>query len=483
MWGAACSSKAKPEAAVPVAQPPAPPPLPGLTITQYPEPVFSGWYALLRVGPRTPGAPTPTSAPVAPPTSSAAPTALEPRHDEALPLRLPPILLVHGLGPFGMADFFPLLEELSRQREVLVVDLPGFGRSTRANKEYSPEAYARFLAHVVDTHVGSAVDVAGHSMGGALSIALAGSYPNRVRRLAVIDAAGVLYRESLVYEMQNAPADEPEVNVLRLVGRDLWRAALGLTSPFFDPGVVLSNAMLRGQVLNGDPMKIAALSLVEHSFDRELSALSSPTLLMWGDQDMTAPLRTFHLLRERLPVWESHLLPGVGHNPMTASPARVSQQLLRFFDAPQLGSLEPKRPGPSTARQGVCSGQPAALFEGNYSTLDITQCREVMVRNAVVGTLRVRNSNVELRSVTVEQGVSLWESHARATGGIVRGEVALELHDSSIDMAGVEVLGTELAVSVKGSAIILGSVSGVTTTRAGRHPIHGRHRLADGTQW
>ncbi len=66
---------------------------------------------------------------------------------------------------------------------------------------------------------------------------------------------------------------------------------------------------------------------------------------------------------------------------------------------------------------------------------------------------------------------------------MLRGEVALQLSNSMIDLAGVEVVGTQLAVSVKGSAIILGSVSGVTTTRAGRHPIHGRHRLADGTQW
>lgn len=476
-WGAACS-KAKREAAAPVAQPPLPPDIPGLTITQYQEPVFNGFYSLLRVGLRARETSTPTT-----PTNAPAQPRLEPHPGEPPPSPLPPLLLIHGLGQWGMADFFPLLEELSKEREVLVVDLPGFGRSMRANKHYRPEAYTRFLAHVVDTHVGSAVDVAGHSMGGALSIAFAGSYPERVRRLAVIDAAGVLYRESLIYEMQNAPSNEPEVNVLRLVGRDLWRAALGLTSPFFDPDMVLSNTLLRGKVLSGDPMQIAALSLLEHNFDRELSAISSPTLLLWGEQDMIAPLRTFHVLRERLPVWESNLLPGVGHNPMAEAPARVSQLLLRFFDAQQLGSLEPKRPGLSITREGYCKGQPVALFEGYYSTLDITQCREVMVRNAVIGTLRARHSNVELRNVTVENGVFLWESNARATGATVRGEVALELYDSSMDMAGVEVIGTQLAVLVKGSCVILGSVSGVTTTRAGRHPIHGRHRLADGTQW
>jgi hypothetical protein len=271
--------------------------------------------------------------------------------------------------------------------------------------------------------------------------------------------------------------------VLRLVGRDLWRAALGLTSPFFDPNLVLANGLLRQQVLSGDPMQIAALSLLEHNFDSELSKLGSPTLLVWGALDMTAPLRTFHLLRERLPVWESNLLQGIGHNPMAASPAFLSGLLLRFFDTQQLGSLESKRPALSITQRATCTGQPVALFEGYFDTLEITQCREVMIRNAVIKSLRVRNSNVELRGVTIESGVVVQDSNIRATGSMIEGEVALELRNSSIDMAGVEIIGTQLAVSVKGSAIILGSVSGVTTTRAGRHPIHGRHRLADGTQW
>lgn len=434
----------------------------------YPEPVFGGQYSLLRVGPlRLPATP-----------------ALSHAHAEShVPLPLPPILLVHGLARWGMADFFPLLADLALEREVLIVDLPGFGRSTRDNQVYEPDAYARFLAHVIDTQVGAAVDVAGHSMGGALSIALTGGYPDKVRRLAVIDAAGILYRESLVFEMQNAPMDEPEVNVLRLVGRDLWRAALGLTSPFFDPKVVLANRLLRQQVLDGDPMQIAALALLEHNFDSDLSTIQSPTLLVWGEQDMTAPVRTFHLLRERLPVWESNLLPGIGHNPMTVAPVRMSQLLLRFFDAEQLGRLEPKRPGLTLTQQGKCVGQPVALFEGHFDTVDINECREVMIRNAVVQTLNVRNSNVEMRSVTIEGGATVQDSNLRATGSVVRGETALRLQNSTFDMAGVEVVGTQLAVSVKGSATILGSVSGVTTTRAGRHPIHGRHRLGDGTQW
>lgn len=468
--GSACSKEE--HAAEPsgrAAEPPPPPPLHGLCITAFPEPVFSGQYSLLRVGPLRPhGLPV---------------VAHEP-NDGRVPGRRPPLLLIHGLGRWGMADFFPLLEALAAEREVLVVDLPGFGRSTRGNQAYNPQAYARFLAHVIDTQVGvGPVDVAGHSMGGALAIALAGGYPQKVRRLAVIDAAGVLYRESLVFEMQNAPNDEPEVDVLRLVGRDLWHAALGLTSPFFDPKVVLANRLLRQQVLSGDPMQIAALSLLEHNFDTDLSQLRSPSLLIWGDQDMTAPLRTFHVLRERLPVWQSNLLGGVGHNPMAESPAQVGQLLLRFFDAEQLGSLEPKRPGLTITRQGSCAGQPVALFEGYYAKLDITQCREVMIRNAVVDSLEVRNSNVELRSVTIEQGISVKDGNVRATGSLIRGEVAMKLENSMVDLAGVELVGTELAVSVKGSAILLGSVSGVTTTRAGRHAIHGRHRLGNGTQW
>lgn len=436
-----------------------PPPLPGLRATSHAEPVFGGQYALVEVGPLR-----------------AQPVLAD--HEP-----VPPLLLVHGLAQQGMGDFYPLLEALALDRRVLLVDLPGFGASTRGNRPYRPQAYAEFLARVIDAHAGGRSDVAGHSMGAAVSLALAGQYPHRVRRLALLDAAGVLFRETLIYEMQNEFADEPEANLLTLVGRDLWRAAIAVASPFaLEPDAVLSSELLREKVLSADPMRIAALALLEHNFDAELRDTKAPTLLIWGRQDTTAPLRTYHVLRERLPVWESTVLPGVGHNPMSEAPLKVSERLTAFFDTSELGTFESKRPGVELQRQGGCNGQPVRTFQGRWDRLEIRGCRQVLIQDAVIESLLIENSSVELRHVTVEQGTEVDQGILRATGSLFTGETALRLHASNVDLAGVEVAGTGRSLEVVGESSLIASVSGASTD-IGRKPLHGRLKLARGTVW
>ncbi len=444
----------------PLTPPPAPPTLPGLRVDVYAEPVFGGQYSLLSVGP------------------------LQPQPTELVDHEpVPPLLLVHGLGQFGMADYYPILEGLAQDRRVLAVDLPGFGQSSRSNREYRPEGFARFLAHVADTQAAGRVDVLGHSMGGAISIAFAGSFPHKVRRLALVDAAGVLFRETLVYEMKNEFSDEPEANLLRLVGRDLWNAALSVASPFsLDPDVVLESELLRGKVLEGDPMQISALALLEHNFDADLRAVTAPTLLVWGKQDTTAPLRTYHVLRERLPVWESAMLEGVGHNPMAQAPERLLSRVIPFFDTHELGQLENKRPGVAPLQHGGCDGQPVRTFEGRWARLEISGCRQVLIQNAVVESLHVFNSNVELRHVTVEQGTFVSEGNLRATGSLLLGETALGINAANIDLAGVEIAGTDESLTVTGKSSLIASVTGVATND-GRRVVHGRLRLKEGMRW
>lgn len=465
--GTACSRRARTKHAVAPSAvqsapipPPAPPDLPGLRVDVYPEPVFGGQYALLTVGP------------------------LRPRPPEVAELdAVPPLLLVHGLGESGMADYYPILEALAQDRRVLAVDLPGFGQSTRGNHAYRPEAFAQFLAHVVDTQTAGNVDVLGHSMGGAISIAFAGGHPAKVRRLTLVDAAGVLFRETLVYEMENEFSDEPEANLLKLVGRDLWKAGLSLASPFsIDPDLVVDSEMLRGTLLKGDPMQISALALLEHNFDANLRAVTAPTLLVWGKQDTTAPVRTYHVLRERLPVWQSALLDGVGHNPMKQAAERLVARVVPFLDARDLGQFENKRPPVASLQQGGCKGLPVGSFEGRWSRLEISGCRQVLIQNAVIESLLVHNSNVELRHVTIEQGTFVAGGSLRATGSLLLGDKALELNAANVDLAGVELVGTDKSLTVAGKSTLVASVTGISTD-VGRRVFHGRVKLGEGMEW
>src|SRR4029077_14145343 len=64
------------------------------------------------------------------------------------------------------------------------------------NVKYAPDRYAAVLARVIAAYGPGPVDVVGHSMGGAIALFHAAAFPQQVRRLVVVDAAGILHRDA-----------------------------------------------------------------------------------------------------------------------------------------------------------------------------------------------------------------------------------------------------------------------------------------------
>ena len=83
-----------------------------------------------------------------------------------------PLLMVHGLG--GSArSWDPIIPALSRSRELVVVDLPGHGRTPALVGRQTVEAYADALAAFIAEQNLGAVDTVGSSVGGRLVLELA----------------------------------------------------------------------------------------------------------------------------------------------------------------------------------------------------------------------------------------------------------------------------------------------------------------------
>jgi pimeloyl-ACP methyl ester carboxylesterase len=108
---------------------------------------------------------------------------------------LTPILIVHGLQYFSW-DWLQVASSLSADRQVLCIDMRGFGDSEwSAQKDYSVPTMSQDIVNVLD-HVGwKRTVLVGHSMGGRSTTYTAAKQPARVAGLALID-----------YTPENAPA-------------------------------------------------------------------------------------------------------------------------------------------------------------------------------------------------------------------------------------------------------------------------------------
>jgi len=111
-----------------------------------------------------------------------------------------PILVVHGLSYFSW-DWLGVAQTLGADREVLCMDMRGFGDSDWSpDKDYAVPTLGADILRVLDHAGWSRALLVGHSMGGRSTTWLAAKHPERVAGLALID-----------YSPENAPAGSKRV--------------------------------------------------------------------------------------------------------------------------------------------------------------------------------------------------------------------------------------------------------------------------------
>ncbi|HYS71220.1 MAG TPA: alpha/beta fold hydrolase, partial [Thermoplasmata archaeon] len=102
-----------------------------------------------------------------------------------------PVLFLHG-WPTWSEVWLPVSRSLSARHPWIAVDLPCQGRSSLLpGRERTLTAYRRAVTAFVDALKLPRFAVVGNSMGGTLAVMLALDRPDRVAKLAVLDAAGL----------------------------------------------------------------------------------------------------------------------------------------------------------------------------------------------------------------------------------------------------------------------------------------------------
>jgi pimeloyl-ACP methyl ester carboxylesterase len=386
----------------------------------------------------------------------------------------PPLVLIHGLGEQGARDFEPLLPELSRHYHVLSFDLPGFGRSTRAHQTYSPQRYARFVHGLITRYFSGPVAVLGHSMGGAIAIQLAGTYPRSVKQLALLDVAGILYYQEYLRTIVRAErADDGRL-------ANAWKATRKV---LFEIGWwPISNAKL-GQVgidrgRRRNPGRTAALLLVQHDFGPALRRVRAPSFIGWGRHDTIAPLRTAEALRYELAPRAFHVFERSEHHPMQSEPEELLRALRAFLDAPEPDVTDSPKPLLS-GRIGTCHRERDVVFEGDYERIDVHRCKRVTLRNVRTRGLRIQRSDVELIHVDVlesDVAVVISRSRVRWTGGYIAAATCLDTDHSQLNLLAVTCSSSRESILVRVPSKFVASASALLRDDL-EVPLHGSYQL------
>jgi pimeloyl-ACP methyl ester carboxylesterase len=173
----------------------------------------------------------------------------------------------------------------------------------------------------------------GHSMGGAIAAEVALSYPDRVRGMVLIDAAGYGVRWPGVLKL----ARWPVLGALATSFRGRWVTGRILRSTFADPRKVTEADVDQYYAPVPDPGFGRALRgvLREFRFDSlgggRLGKVETPTLILWGEADRWIPVRDGTRFARELPRSEFVVVARTGHDAAEESPDQVNRSLLDFL--------------------------------------------------------------------------------------------------------------------------------------------------------
>lgn len=132
-----------------------------------------------------------------------------------------PLVLLHSMNAAASAfEVKPFFVSMKLDRPLFAPDLPGFGRSNRDDRVYSPEFYAAFIADLVRTIDAGPVDVIALSTTAEFAARAARDAPTLFHSLTLISPTGFMHRKDA-----RSPAAARVLRVLRLpfLGAGLFR--------------------------------------------------------------------------------------------------------------------------------------------------------------------------------------------------------------------------------------------------------------------
>ncbi len=99
------------------------------------------------------------------------------------------IIFIHGLGSY-LPAWKKNIDELSKTYRCIAIDLPGYGKSSKNPHSGLMTYYSKVVAEFIDELDLGKVILAGHSMGGQISIVTVLHYPDKISKLILVDPAG-----------------------------------------------------------------------------------------------------------------------------------------------------------------------------------------------------------------------------------------------------------------------------------------------------
>jgi pimeloyl-ACP methyl ester carboxylesterase len=247
-----------------------------------------------------------------------------------------PIVLIHCFT-CAINYWNKMMPALARRHRVVAIDLLGHGGSEKPKSGYSVSNQADLIAQALAKLGVSDAEVVGHSLGGAVAVALAQQSPALVNRVFIVDTPPT-HEEGdlgLVAKLGFAP----------VIGEAFWRikpdfAVRKGLEVAFAPGFKVPDEFVE----DVDRMTFSAYDdsasgfddyTKEEPLDQRMAETGKPLMVIMGaeEQIIDEPAKRLAEYRATVPGTETRLISGAGHSPNVEKPAETAALVLGFAPA------------------------------------------------------------------------------------------------------------------------------------------------------
>jgi pimeloyl-ACP methyl ester carboxylesterase len=257
--------------------------------------------------------------------------------DEGIPSDSVPIVLIHGTGA-SLHTWEGWVADLKQNHRIITFDLPAYGLTgPNPTGDYSLDYYASFVNKLLDKKGIKQCILGGNSLGGAITWGVALAYPNKVKKMILVDAGGYPMKSKSVpiaFQLARIPVISSlfkYVTPRSIIEKSIYNVYVQdekimdkLIDRYYDLALRTGN---RGAFI--DRMKSM------NTQDRKYLAIKNiniPTLIIWGEGDGLIPLEVAQQFHQDLPKDTLIIFKNLGHTPMEEDPETTLNAVKKFLE-------------------------------------------------------------------------------------------------------------------------------------------------------
>lgn len=238
-----------------------------------------------------------------------------------------PVVLIHGTSS-SLHTWDSCATDLIKTNRVIRFDLPAFGLTgPNAENDYSIERYVKFVDDVLNKLSIKQCYIVGNSLGGNIAWNYAAVHPQKVKKMILLDASGFLFNTKKSGTLAFKIGRNPYLKNMLTFFTPRFGVEKSVKDAYYNDSKVTDDLVQRYMdCTRREGNRKALIVRLNQPFvdnTEALKKITTPTLIIWGDNDVVVPIECAYKFQAYLPNNKLIILKDEGHVVMEENPWKV----------------------------------------------------------------------------------------------------------------------------------------------------------------